>query len=63
MDELENLSPLAAAVTMGQALENEGLDDGGAGMPAYRRPDLPVLVGSGAKLLPHLDPEPPVRDP
>ena len=58
--EQEMLTPLAAAVALGQALD---MDDGGAGVPAYRRPDMPVLVGAGAKLPPHLDPEPWARDP
>ena len=59
-EEQEKLEPLAAAVAMGEALDT---GEGGAGMPAYRRPDLPVLVGAGAKLPPHLDPEPWARDP
>ena len=44
-EEQEMLTPLAAAVTIGQGLD---LDDGGAGVGAYRCPDLPVLVGAGA---------------
>ena len=59
-EEQEKLEPLAAAVAMGEALDT---GEGDAGMPAYRRPDLPVLVGAGAKLPPHLDPEPWARDP
>ncbi len=58
--ERERLDYLSTAVSAGQRGEEE---NGGAGMPAYRRPDLPVLVGAGAKLHPELDPEPPVRDP
>ncbi len=58
--ERELLHYLSTAVFAGQGREDE---EGGAGMPAYRRPDQPVLVGAGAKLPPHLDPEPDVRDP
>ena len=58
--ERELLDYLSTAVSAGRGSED---DDGGAGMPAYRRPDQPVLVGAGAKLPPHLDPEPDVRDP
>jgi hypothetical protein len=59
-EEQKKLTPLAAAVAIGQALD---MDDGGAGVSAHRLPDTPVLVGAGAKLLPHLDPEPWMRDP
>ncbi|MCW3094533.1 MAG: hypothetical protein JWL77_151 [Chthonomonadaceae bacterium] len=58
-DEHEQLNYLATAVSAGHAMDDE---DGGAGMPAHRCPDVPVLVGAGAKPLPHLDPEPWVRD-
>jgi len=56
--EQARLEYLATAVSAGQ-----GDDAGGAGMPAYRRPNMPILVGAGAKLPPHLDPEPWARDP
>ena len=61
--EQEKLKPLTTAVGIGQRIDNDDMSDGGAGMPAYRRPDPPVLVGAGAKMLPHLDPDPPFRDP
>jgi len=61
--EQEELEPLAAAVSRGRSLENGDRGMGGAGVPAYRLPDLPVLVGAGAKMLPHLDTEPWMRDP
>ena len=62
-EEFLELDYLAATVAAGRATRRGDLDDGGAGMPAYRRPDLPVLVGAGAKFPPHLDPEPWARDP
>ncbi len=61
--EQAKLEPLALAVGIGQALENGEEGEGGVGVPACRHPDLPVLVGTGAKLPPHLDPEPWARDP
>ena len=59
-EEQEKLEPLAAAVSMGEAFD---MGEGGAGVPAVRLPNIPVLVGAGAKLPPHLDPEPWARDP
>ena len=59
-DEYEQLNYLETAISSGLS---RGNDQGGAGMPAYRLPDTPVLVGAGAKLPPHLDPEPWARDP
>jgi len=62
-EEQQMLRPLAAAVDVGRSLENGDMGDGGAGVGAYRYPYLPVLTGTGAKLPPHLDPEPWARDP
>ncbi len=57
--ERERLDFLSTAVSAGRPSNEE---PGGAGMPACRIVDPPVLVVAGAKLLPHLDPEPPVRN-
>lgn len=55
-------SDLVAAIQMGREADEDG-DTGSAGVPAYRPPFLPVLVGAGAKLHPALDPEPEWRNP
>lgn len=39
-----------------------GDEEGGAGVPAYPVRPRPTLTMSAAKLLPHLDPEPDVRE-
>lgn len=62
-EEQEMLRPLAAAVALGQALDGGSPGSGGAGVPAPRYPNQPPLVGSAAKILPPLDPEPWMRDP
>src|SRR5262249_48403544 len=51
---------LGSAVAAGQ---NDNENEGGTGVPAYALPDVPILSGSAAKLLPPLDPEPQWRDP
>lgn len=62
-EEQEMLTPLAAAVSLGQALDGGSMGSGGAGVPAPRYPTQPPLVGAGAKIIPPLDPEPWMRDP
>ncbi|HLK60717.1 MAG TPA: hypothetical protein VKU00_29410 [Chthonomonadaceae bacterium] len=57
--ERDQLDYLANAVSAGQSAD--GGDSGGTGVK--RRPKKPVLAGAGAKPLPHLDPDPPVRNP
>jgi hypothetical protein len=46
-----------------QAGMKDDFDAGGAGVAVLPLPPLPVLCGTGARLLPHLDPEPAFRDP
>ena len=50
-----NLTPessdLVAAIQRGHDADDDG-EAGSMGIPAYRLPDLPVLVGAGAKPLP-----------
>jgi hypothetical protein len=53
---------LVTTIQAGRKADEDG-DTGSAGVPAYRPPFAPVLVGAGAKLHPALDPEPWCRDP
>lgn len=50
-------SELVKAIQTGRNADDEG-DTGSAGVPAYRSPFSPVLVGAGAKRHPDLDPDP-----